>query len=257
MSTANIDSKLSHLPPKSRQIVAGFAGDISEAFGNRLLALFLFGSAARIVKSGAPEDFKEGASDINLAIVLDRVTTTELNLIANIGRKYQKGRLAIPLVFRGDHIVTSLDTFPLEFSDMKQHHICLFGKDPLETAVIENTNLRHQCEVEFKGKLVQLRRGYMAAGEHRENLTELLSGSVSSIVTACRGLVRLKGQTPPDSVADLLTLVGEDYKVNVDAVERVWHLKRGEAEESTATLQILFDNYLQALDSLASLVDRM
>lgn len=253
----NIESKINHLPPKSRQTVAGFAETLIGAFGERLLSLILFGSAARTIKSGAPEDFKEGISDINLVIILDKVTSTELNMILDISRKYQKNNLALPLIFRSDHIATSLDTFPLEFSEMKQRHVCLYGKNPLETAVIENKNLRHQCEVEFKGKLVQLRRGYLSAGENKENLIALLAASVSSVVTACRGLVRLKGQTPPDSVADLLTLVGENYKINVESIERAWHLKRGEAEESTATLQILFDNYLIALGGLADLVDKL
>lgn len=253
----NLENNLSHLPPKSRDTVAGFCRALIDGFGEHLLSVILFGTAARTIKSGAPEDFKEGISDINIAIVLDKVTSTELNMIINIGRKYQKGNLALPLIFRGDHIATSLDTFPLEFSDMKQRHICLYGKDPLENAVIENKNLRHQCEVEFKGKKVQLRRGYIAAGENKENLSTLLSASVTSIIAACRGMVRLKGQTPPDSVADLLTLVGAHYNIDIDAIKRVWLLKRGEAEESTATLQILFDNYLQALEKLANLVDKL
>jgi hypothetical protein len=253
----NLENNLNHLPPKSRDTVAGFTRALIEGFGEKLISVILYGTAARTVKSGAPEDFKEGVSDINMVIVLDKVTSAELNMIINLSRKYQKGNLALPLIFRGDHIATSLDTFPLEFSDMKQRHICLYGKDPFEKAVIENKNLRHQCEVEFKGKLVQLRRGYLAAGENKENLTALLSSSVTSIITACRGMVRLKSQTPPDSVADLLSLVATDYNVDIDAIKRAWLLKRGEAEESTATLQILFDNYLITLEKLANLVDKM
>jgi hypothetical protein len=253
----NIESKLNHLPPKSRDTISGFAQALIEGFGEKLLSLILFGSAARTIKSGAPEDFKEAISDINMVIVLDKVTSKELNMILNISRKYQKNNLALPLIFAKDHIATSLDTFPLEFSDMKQRHICLHGTDPLEKAVIENKNLRHQCEVEFKGKLVQMRRGYLAAGENKENLIALLSASVSSIVAACRGLVHLKGQMPPDNIADLLTLVGEDYKINVEAIERAWHIKRGESEEATATLQILFDNYLITLENLANMVDKL
>ncbi|NLI16650.1 MAG: hypothetical protein GX409_10245 [candidate division Zixibacteria bacterium] len=252
----NIEINLGHLPPKSREIAAGFSRALIDGFGDKLLSIIIFGSAARTTKSGAPEDFKEGVSDINMAIVLDRVTSVELNMIINLSRKYQKGNLALPLIFKGDHIATSLDTFPLEFSDMKQRHICIFGEDPLENAVIENKNLRHQCEVEFKGKLVQLRRGYLAAGENKENLTALLAASISSIIAACRGMVRLKNQTPPDSVADLLTLVAAHYSIEIEPVKRVWQLKRGEIEESTATLQILFDNYLKSIESLANLVDK-
>ena len=258
MTTESILGKLSHLPPKSQQAITGFAGGLIEAFGDNLTAILLFGSAARTT-----DDFKEGASDINIAIVLKNVSASELNIILNIGRKYNKSGLAIPLVFSGDHITTSLDTFPLEFSDMKNRHICLYGTDPLEKAKIETANLRHQCEVEFKGKLVQLRRGYLAAGEHKEDLRRLISTSVTSILAACRGLVHMKGQTAsqdtlaPDSVGDLLRLVKDDYGIDIAPLERAWRLKRGEAEESTATLQLLFDNYLNVIEQLALMVDRL
>lgn len=252
MQSQSVDEeKLSHLPEKSRNMVSKFTETLVKAFAENLYSLIMFGSATR------PNDFKEGVSDINTAIILDKVGTAELNMIFNMGRQFKKSGLAIPLVLKRGHITTSLDTFPLEFSDMKQNHIVLYGADPLKDAHIETKNLRHQCEVEFKGKLVQLRRGYLAAGENKDNLTELISASVASILTACRGMARISGKTPPDNKAQLLQLVHDEYNIDTKAIDEAWRLKRGEVEESTATLEMLFDNYMAAIEKLAEVVDRL
>ncbi|MCD6162137.1 MAG: hypothetical protein J7K40_06960 [candidate division Zixibacteria bacterium] len=252
-----MNDKLMHLPEKSRKTVIKFAESLIEAFDNNLYSLILFGSAARASRRGGADEFKEGASDINTVIILESVAKNELNVILDIGRKFKKSGLALPLVFKRGHIPTSLDTFPLEFSDMKHNHIILHGADPLEEAVIETSNLRYQCEVQFKGQLVQLRRGYLASGEDSEMLTQLISGSVSSIMAACRGMVWMSGKTPPDMAPDLLKLVHNDYKVDTEPIAHAWRVKHGDAEESTASLENLFDEYMKSIEKLADVVDGM
>jgi len=250
-----MDEKLIHLPEKSKNAVQQFGLALMEAFGTNLYSLMLFGSAARSSKEEA--DFKEGASDINTAIILETVGTHELNIIANIGRKSKKSGLAIPLVFKRGHIASSLDTFPLEFSDMKQTHIVLHGADPLAEAKIEHKNLRYQCEAQLKGQLVQLRRGYLASAEDVEALTNLIAASVTSILAACRGLAFLTGKTPPDSKPALLKLIQTNYDIDTSSVYEAWQLKHGETAHSTATVEMLFDRYLSVIEKLAEVVDKM
>lgn len=250
-------TKLPHLPEKTRRVVSQFCAELVKAFGGNLTCLIIFGSAARVPESNSNDDFKEGVSDINTALVFDKITVAELSVIRDIGRKFRKYRIAAPLIFKSDHISTSLDTFPLEFSDMKENHISLYGKDPLEGAVIENKNLRHQCEVEFKGKLIQLRRAFVQIPGDSESLRQLMAGSINSILTACRGMLRLKGQSSPSSVPKILDLLERDYKIDVFAIRKVWKLKQGEIDESTAMLERLFDEYLATIKQLATLVDSM
>lgn len=252
-----MDEKITHLPDKSKNAVKQFGLALVEAFGTNLYSLILFGSAARSSREEIKDDFKEGASDINTAIVLETVGTHELNIISNIGRKFKKSGLAIPLVFKHGHIATSLDTFPLEFSDMKQTHIVLHGADPLAEATIENKNLRYQCEAQLKGQLVQLRRGYLASGENVEALTQLISASVTSILAACRGMALLAGKTPPDAKPDLLKLIQKHYDIDLSPISEAWQLKRGDITHSTATMEMLMDKYLAAIEELAEVVDKL
>lgn len=251
-----MEDRLLHLPDKTKRTIVKFARALIDAFGENLYSLILFGSAARSSKRKG-DDFKEGASDVNTVIILENVTRHELNAILEIGRKFKGSGLAIPLVFKRGHIVSSLDTFPLEFSDMKNCHILLHGADPLENAVIETKNLRHQCEVEFKGQLVQLRRGYLASGEEQEALTALISASVTSILAACRGMVLIAGMTPPDNKSDLLKLVHDNYDVDTSPIDEALQIKHGEAGGATAALEALFDKYLASIEKLADVVDRL
>jgi hypothetical protein len=251
-----MEDKLLHLPEKTKQTIVKFARSLIDDLGENLYSLILFGSAARSSKRQG-DDFKEGASDVNIAIILENVTRHELNVILEIGRKFKGRGLAIPLVFKRGHIISSLDTFPLEFSDMKHNHILLHGADPLDDALIETKNLRHQCEVEFKGQLVQLRRAYLASGEEQEALTALISTSVTSILAACRGMVLIAGMTPPDNKSDLLKLVHDNYDVDTSPIDEAWRIKHGEAGGATAALEVLFDNYLASIEKLADVVDRL
>ena len=241
--------KLAHLPEKSRKVIIDFADQIAEAFTGKVEALVLFGSAAG-------GDFIEDKSDINILIVLDDVRAIDLNMIMHIGKKYAKKGLGIPLIFQKDHVATSLDTFPIEFSDMKRRHILLFGNDLLSNAIIEGQNLRYQCERELKSMMVNLRRGFLRTEGRKENLEDLLTGSLSTVLAACRGMMWLAEKTPPDNIDDLLAAVRTVYNADTAAIDRVWHLRKG-GSESTATLETLFESYVDDIARLALIVDRL
>jgi predicted nucleotidyltransferase len=241
--------ELSHLPAKSREVVTKFTSKMVEALSDNLVSVILFGSAAG-------GEFIERKSDINSLLILQSVRAVDLNIISDNGKRFFARGLAVPLVFEKDHITTSLDTFPIEFSDMKERHILLYGKDPFEKAVIEGKNLRYECERELKSMLVNLRRGFLQTNGNREGLEKLLSKSLSSVLAACRGLLWLAGKTPPDDIPALLAMMQERYNVRVSAIERVWRVRKGESG-ATAILESVFDDYSKDIARLSAVVDRM
>jgi predicted nucleotidyltransferase len=244
-----IIEKLAHLPGKSSEVVTWFTDKLAESLNDNLLSVILFGSTAG-------GEYIEGKSDINTLIVLQNVGMGDLTAISEIVRKYAKKGLAIPLIFGREHIATSLDTFPIEFSDMQARHILLYGDDPFIDVRIEKKNLRYQCERELKSILVNLRRGFVRTGGKRENLEALLAGSLSSVIAACRGMIWLAGETPPDGVEALLLQIKNRYQVETAAIGRVWYLKKGQSG-ATATLEALLDDYSHEIARLALIVDKM
>jgi predicted nucleotidyltransferase len=247
--TSEILSKIASLPQKSKDVVGRITKKLIDGLGDNLVSIILFGSAAE-------GEFIEGKSDINLLIVLLRARAIDLNIIIDVGRKFIGKGLAIPLIFEKDHVSTSLDTFPIEFSDMKRRHIVLFGEDPLEKAVIEGKNLRYQCERELKSMLVNLRRGFLQTDGKGSNIQSVLENSLSSLLAACRGLIWLSGITPPDETAAILGAVRETYSTSTASMERVWELRQGKSG-ATATLEMIFDDYTSEITRLIGIVDRL
>lgn len=241
--------KLGHLPEKSKNVIIEFTDKLIDAFPDKLEAVILFGSAAGV-------EYIEDKSDINILIILQNIRTIDLNVIMDTGKKYIKKGLGIPLIFERDHVATSLDTFPIEFSDMKLRHILLHGNDPLKNADIEGKNVRYQCERELKSMLVNLRRGFLRTEGKKENLENLLTGSLSAVLAACRGMLWLAEKTPPNNVDDLLAEIRLLYNAETSAIDRVWHLRKGRSE-ATATLEMLFEAYVDDIARLASLVDKI
>jgi predicted nucleotidyltransferase len=243
-----ITEKLSHLPDKSKKALASFTDKMSKAFGDQLYSMMLFGSAA----GGG---YIEGKSDINTVVILETARASDLEIIMEAWQKHAGKGISVPLIFERGHVVTSLDTFPIEFSDMKQRHIVLHGTDPLAEAVIEKKNLRYQCEREFKSMLVNLRRGFLTTEGKRENIETLLENSLSSVLAACRGMIWLADREPHDFIVDLLNDLREIYNTDTSAIDRVWRLRKGHSG-ATAMLEALFEDYIANIAELARVVDR-
>jgi hypothetical protein len=241
--------KLSHLPTQTSETIARFSVELAQVLGDNLVSLILFGSAAA-------GDFIENKSDINILIILKNARIIDLNIIMTEGKKFAKKGMGIPLIFEQDHIATSLDTFPIEFSDMIRRHILLYGDDPLESANIDSKNLRYQSERELKSIMVNLRRGFLRTDDKKDNIQSLLEGSFSSVLAALRGLLWLAGKEPPHDILKLLEEVRFSYNVDTSAINKVWLLRKG-SQESTATLEILFENYVGEIARLAAIVDKM
>ncbi len=241
--------KLAHLPPAARETAAGFTEKLIKKLDDRLYSIILFGSAAG-------NNYIEGRSDINLMIILYESSISDLEIIMEAGEKYARKGLAVPLVFEKGHVISSLDTFPIEFSDMKQRHILLYGEDPLVNAVIEKKNLRYQCEREFKSILVNLRRGFLRTGGEREKIEAMLEESLSSALAACRGMVWIADKTPHDDVAELLGDIKEIYDTDTSAIDRVWRLHQGQSG-ATALLEALFEDYKNNIADLAEIADKL
>lgn len=240
---------MSGLSKKSRKMIAEFTGKLVEAFEERLYSFILFGSAAG-------KNFIEGKSDINTMIILTEMVMSDLEIIMEIWEKHAHKGLAAPLIFEKGHVPSSLDTFPIEFSDMKQRHILLHGTDPLENAVIEGRNLRYQCEREFKSMVVNLRRGFLRTEGKREKIEALLDESLASVLAACRGMIWMADKTPPDDISDLLKMIIDIYQSDTSAIDRVWRLHQGQSG-ATALLEALFEDYKNNLTDLAAVADRL
>src|SRR6478672_13841636 len=156
-----------------KETLNGLVEDLRATHGDNLASVVLYGSAAA-------GDHIEPRSDYNLLITLRRITPEDLRLAQAPTREWQRLGHPLPVYFTAEELSDAADVFPIEFYQMANARVVLFGQDPFELVKLSDANLRHQTEYELRSKLIQLRRLYIPASISIEKLCDLMSDSLAS-----------------------------------------------------------------------------
>ncbi|MCX8103415.1 MAG: hypothetical protein N3E42_03100 [Candidatus Bipolaricaulota bacterium] len=238
------------LDTKTEQTIEKFAHEIQTLYGDDLVSLILYGSAAGT-------DFVPDRSDLNFLVVLKRVTPDALRKAMPLVRAWHREKIATPLFVDPEFLRSSLDVFPIEFLDMQEQHRLLAGRDILLELQISPKNLHVQCEEELKGKLLNLRRAYVETGGRVAALEELMVSSLKSFLVITRHLLRLKGLQPAREFLEILVQAEETFGISLEAIRDVHSLRLGMIRLEKSDAQALFDRYVADVEQLAACADAL
>ncbi len=238
-------------PAEVEKSLKEFTEELKARYGEKLQSVLLYGSAAR-------GDYIAGKSNLNILVILTQIGVEELAQGSRIFQKYRKKGVVAPLFFTPEYIATSTDSFPMEFLDIKAHHLLLFGEDPFTELEIGRQNLRLQCEAEIKGKLVRVRQSFLEIGLDKRKLPGLLTGSLTSFLPAMRHLLQLDKGIKVRRAEDVFSQLEESYGLEGGPFQQIWGLKREKAKKiPPEQLKPLFGQYISQLQKLAEIVDKL
>src|SRR4030095_9113150 len=180
-----------------KEALHGLVEDLRATHGDNLASVVLYGSAAA-------GDHIELRSDYNLLIALNRITPEDLRQAQAPMREWQRLGHPLPVFFTVVELSDAADVFPIEFHQMANARIVLYGKDPFEFVRLSDQNLRHQTEYELRSKLIQLRRLSLPASVSIEKLCELMSDSLASFAALFRAVLLLFRQQAPVAKPDVV-----------------------------------------------------
>lgn len=246
----NFNLNLEKLNPVARERINPFLEEILTKYDEKIHSIHVTGTAIT-------DDFDAKSSDVNSIFVLKEMDLKFLELIAPLGKKYGKHKVAAPLIMTPEYIKKSLDVFPVEFLNFKLIHATVFGDDILENIEINRTDLRHQCERELKVKLIWLRQGYISSLGNRKILTEGFVNSISGYIPLFRGIIILFGKEPPVRQSDVITALAEASGINTDVFAKVLREKREKIKLSIEELNTIFEDYYVATEKLGRTVDEI
>ncbi|MCB2210521.1 nucleotidyltransferase domain-containing protein [bacterium] len=218
-------------------------------WGDNLESVHLFGSMAR-------GDWTK-RSDINLLFFLMHHDYDKWEEAAGIVRRKVKKGYAIPLILSRNYLESSLDTYPIEFLDMKLFHQTLFGDDLLASIEIEPKDLRLQAEREIKGKWVALRQAALELGGNTSGMRDLLAMSVPTWNAVFQALLVIDGKEVPADKRQVMqqgcTLAGLDASV----FEALMQVRSGDKTLNRNGATLLLKQTLTEVDKLALYADQL
>jgi hypothetical protein len=235
----------------------GLLQDLQTAHGDNLASVVLYGSAAA-------GDHVELRSDYNLLITLKRITPEDLRLAQAPMREWQRLGHPLPVYFTVEELSDAADVFPIEFYQMANARVVLYGQDPFELIKLSDANLRHQTEYELRSKLIQLRRMYIPASVSIEKLCNLMSDSLASFASLFRAVLMLHGEQPPVAKPDCVRATASRFGLAAEPFERIFAFRatnylpssEKEANEIFAAYMVQIDRVIQVVDEFSSNKDQ-
>ena len=125
---------------KPEEIFTEITEDFKKIFKEDLVSIVLYGS-------GTTDDFVPGKSDLNFLIVLSEDAIDYLDVALETVAQWRKRNVSTPLFMTKSYIESSLDSYPLEFLNMQNNHVLVYGEDVLRGISFESSHLRLQCSV--------------------------------------------------------------------------------------------------------------
>lgn len=234
-----------------KEALNGLVEDLRATHGTNLASVVLYGSAAA-------GDHNELRSDYNILIALNRITPEDLRQAQAPMREWQRLGHPLPVYFTIEELSDAADVFPIEFHQMANARVVLYGHDPFEFVQLSNANLRHQAEYELRSKLIQLRRLYIPASVSIEKLCDLMTDSLSSFAALFRAVLILHGQEAPVSKPDGVRATARLLRLDPTPFERIFEFRTGgNLPTSEKEANDLFGAYLFQIEQVVEAVDEL
>jgi hypothetical protein len=153
------------LTPTSRAALDALAADLRRVFGNRLLSVSAY---------GLTDDEED---EIHSIALVDRLSFDDIAACVPRAREWDANGLAVPLLLERDEFVRTLDVFPLEYGEIIDNHVPIFGDDPFVGLQVADADRRRACELQAKSHLIHLREGFLEARGEPRAIAALIAAS--------------------------------------------------------------------------------
>jgi len=240
---------MAKIPHSPEQIFEEFVSDVKAVFPEELLSIILYGS-------GAKGEYVHKKSDINFLIVLTENGILNLAKCFGLVKKWSKRNVAVPLFMSKEYLRSSLDSFPIEFLSMQQHHKLIYGEDVLKDLQISKEHLRLEFEEQIKGKLLHLRKEFLATAGEKKLLTRLISITVPTFASLFTALLTLRGIEPPREKEAVLYKAAEALGLDQNVFRQIMAVRTNSVKLSATELITLMEKYIAEIRKLAFAVDK-
>jgi predicted nucleotidyltransferase len=239
---------MAKIPEQPQDIFVPLTQDYLQTFGKDLISLMLYGSAA----GGA---YVKGKSDINVLVVLTPEGMNRLEDAFDLVKNWRKRNVAVPLVLTKDFITSSLDSYPIEYLNMKNNSVLIYGENVLEPLAFKPEDLRLQIERELKSKILLLREGYLESAGSARQVRQLIGKSLTAFVAIFNAMLYLKQTTAPRDKRETITEMSRVFTIDADVFMLCFEIRQGVDKLSGKEVIDVFKKYLREAQKASHIID--
>ena len=232
------------LDERTEQQLREFASRLAQLWEEELVAVVLYGS-------GAGRHYLPDISDLNVLIVLKRITPEHLRQLAHLLKFFRRLPLD-PIILSAQEVPKLPEAYPIEAAEICDRRRVLYGEDPFSSLSVPREALQRQLVSELLGKTMRLRELYLKAAGDARSLERTLSGLVSAYGTLLRALLRVAEPRypPPEEYLEAVTQAEEHFGLELTGLREAYQVKLGTHRLLKEELRTLLERVLNEAEKL-------
>lgn len=238
------------LPPDVAKVVSNFCDMLIWVHAHNLESIAVYGSALSI-------NYIPNVSNINILCVFSHISVETLRLSLQAVKFGHKHHIVAPLFLTLEYVKSSLDTFPIEFLEIIEHHRTVYGKELLSTLTVSEANLRLQCEQQIKSQIVRLQQAYLEHGKNKKILRKITMDSFGNLFPIFRTMLRLENIPIPESYEEIILKMSTAYHFDGQIFVDILRDKMKFEKILWKEIDRIYGDILAHLEVLANKIDQL
>jgi hypothetical protein len=243
-------TEIAVLPDDLRKELNSFCEDMIALIKEDLSSIILYGGTTK-------QEFDPNSSNINLLIVLKNSNSKILDKITPRMQQGINQATLAPFILTENDLKTSFNLFPIKFSDIKDHHILLWGHDYMPELNISQEFLKRNCQRELKNIIMRLNQIYFFNYGFMENVGARIKKFHSSFLINLNTLLFLKTGKRYTGKQEIIDASVRDLNLDSKIMNLLMDYRKGNARVNNAELKTLFDQFILVLRSASSIADNL
>lgn len=177
---------LDDLPPSVAQILEDVLCQMTEALGEHLQSVVLFGSGA--------EGRLRATSDVNLFVLLSHFDPAKMEPLREpLQAAKAVVKLSVMVLLR-EEFAAAAEAFADKFSDIRRRRRVLFGEDPFATLQTPRQAIVYRLRQVLLNLTLRLRNAYLQGSVREEQLPLVIADAAGPIRASAATLLELEGE---------------------------------------------------------------
>ncbi len=192
---------MTNLPREVEQSLDTYVKAAKEAFGDDLVSIVLFGSAAT-------GDLRV-TSDVNLLLVLKRFQQGRADRMREPTRVAHAAVELNAMFLLEKEIPAAMDAFTVKFSDIVFRHRVLAGTDPFSNLSVPREALLRRVKQGLLNLQLRLRERYISLSLREEQMAYLIADAAPPLRSSASSILQLEGYGELPAKSALQRIVDE------------------------------------------------
>ena len=194
----------------------------------------------------------------NLVVILKDDSIANIIKAHQVAKELTKAGMEPPLVVSESYIANSLDSFPLEFLNIRTDYSnFVMKRDVLAELKFEKSYIRLEIERELKSKILLIKMAILDHYGKTKVLRNLIKVSVHSIEPILKGLLFLLDVPVPTDHTELIVKADEVTDFPIDSLQTAVDFTIGRISIAKEDIPRFFDQFTKQLETLSGYIEQL